>query len=212
VLEIGCGRSPWLPFISRQLGCAIAGVDIEPLAASLAEANIAGAGAAGEIACRDAFALEDNADLVERFDLVYSRGVMEHFDDASERLAILRRYLRPGGRILTTVPNMRGLNWLLQRFGDRARLEMHVVYDRQRLVHVHEAAGFATVASGYVGFHDGHVTATTNAAGTLRRWVHRQLCRTTGRCSQAWVRVGRGAVTPELGWVSPHVFYIGRAA
>jgi SAM-dependent methyltransferase len=210
VLEIGCGRSAWLPHLACRMGCSVAGVDVEPFAARLAEANLSGAAASGEIVCRDAFVLANNADMRNRFDLVYSRGVIEHFDDAVDRLAIAAQYIRPGGRILTTVPNLRGLNWLLQRFGDRARLEMHVIYDNNRLVRVHEAAGYETVASGYIGFCDAYLTATTAAARSLRGWIHRQICRASGMCIEAWQRIGGGAITPELSWVAPHVFYVGR--
>ena len=63
VLEAGCGRSPWLPFLNRRFGCRVVGIDIEPHAADLARANIAGAGAAGEVVCGDAFTLSTRPDL-----------------------------------------------------------------------------------------------------------------------------------------------------
>src|SRR6266545_8168848 len=44
VLEIGCGRSPWLPYLAQMIGCRPVGVDLEPHAAQLARANLAGCG------------------------------------------------------------------------------------------------------------------------------------------------------------------------
>ena len=82
ILEIGCGRSPWLPYLARTTGCRAVGLDIEPHAAELARANLAGAHVQGEILCRDAFDRQANEDLCNRFDLVYSLGVVEHLDDA----------------------------------------------------------------------------------------------------------------------------------
>lgn len=210
VLEVGCGRSVWLPHLQRQERCVVVGVDIEPFAAELARANLAGAGASGTIRCRDAFDPEGNADLLESFDLVYSMGVIEHFDDAVRRLTVLKGYLGTGGRILTTVPNLQGLNWCLQRTGDPRRLEMHVIYDPQGLAAIHEQAGFETIASGYVGFFDGYVTASGGTAARVRREVHRWTCRVLSLCGEAWVRsVGRW-VAPETRWTSPHVFYVGQ--
>jgi len=209
VLEVGCGRSRWLPYLARERKLVVAGVDIEPYAAELARANLAGYGAEGEILCRDAFVREQNPDLVGRFDLVYSMGVMEHFDDVSARIEVLSGYLRPGGRILTTVPNLRGMNWALQRLADLETLEMHVIYDPDRLRRVHERAGFRTIASGHAGFLDGYLSSAARARGLVRRRMHGWLCRAAGMGGEAWTRLGRGAVTPEIGWLSPHVFYVG---
>jgi 2-polyprenyl-6-hydroxyphenyl methylase/3-demethylubiquinone-9 3-methyltransferase len=210
VLEIGCGRSRWLPFLASRRSCVVFGLDIEPHASDLARANLAGAGATGRILCRDAFRLMDNRDLLGRFDLVYSMGVLEHFDDAAERVATLSRYLRPGGRILTTVPNMRGVNWLLQRLGSRETLEMHVVYDSARLTAVHEAAGLTTIAAGCAGFFDGYLTSSAGASHAARARLHARLCRAAGLLAEMWLRAGRGALTPEIPWCAPHVFYVGR--
>ena len=210
VLEVGCGRSPWLPYLASHERCVAVGIDIEPFAAQLARANLAGSGAKGDILCRDAFDLKQNEDLTGRFDLVYSMGVIEHFDDADRRLAVLARYLRPEGCILTTVPNLQGVNWALQRLADRKLLEMHVIYDAKKLARVHEAAGFHTIAAGYVGFFDGYLTSTAGVPWGARRRIHHWLCWACNMGSAAWVRVINGVATPELSWAAPLVFYVGR--
>lgn len=212
VLEIGCGRSRWLPLLGMRLGCDVSGIDIEPFASELARANLAGAGVAGKVFCRDGFRLQDNADLIERYDLVYSMGVLEHFDDVVDRVRLLSRYLRPGGRLLTTVPNMRGINWVLQRLGSREILEMHVVYDRKRLRRVHEAAGLTTLAHGYAGYFDGYLSSAGATPRGARIRAHGLLCRAASLTSELCLRAGRGALTFELPWCSPHVYCIGERA
>src|SRR4029077_8297122 len=99
-----------------------------PHAADRPRANLAGAGAAGDIHCGDAFALWRRDGLRGGFDLVYSMGLLEHFADRAARIAEAAHYLKPGGRILTTVPNLQGLNWLLQRIGSLDTLRAHVVH------------------------------------------------------------------------------------
>src|SRR2546425_15922 len=106
VLEVGCGRSPWLPFLAKHLGCGVVGIDIEPHAADLARANLKGAGARGEVVCGDAFARSGSTGLCGRLHLGYSLGVLEHYAGVVERLSLLAGYLRTRGRILTTVPNL----------------------------------------------------------------------------------------------------------
>jgi len=210
VLEAGCGRSAWLPFLARRFNCRVSGVDIEPYAAELARANLAGAGAMGEVHCGDAFALSARADLGASFDLVYSMGVLEHYSDVVARIAALSLYLKPGGRLLTTVPNLQGLNWIMQRMADLKTLQVHVVYDPAALVKVHEAAGLRTIASGYAGFFDAHLSSAAGSSSRLRQRLHRSACRVLGRCAEAWTRLGGGRGTPEMRFTAPHVYYVGR--
>ena len=114
--------------------------------------------------------------------------------------------------MITTVPNMRGFNWLMQRLGSREILEMHVVYDRKRLTRVHEAAGLRTLAAGYVGFFDGYISSNDAPPQTVRVRLHAGLCRTASLLAAAWLRAGGGALAPELSWYSPHVYYVGTTA
>ncbi len=209
VLEIGCGRSMWLPFLARSFGCKVAGLDIEAYAAELARANLSGAGVDGEILCGDAFNPDALPGLLGKFDLVYSMGVMEHFDDAAERLAILGRYLKPGGRILTSVPNLQGINWLMQRLASLERLNMHVVYDAGKLASIHRRAGFSSVAAGYAGFYDGFLSGGDPKTPPLQSRLHAQLCRLSNLAGAAWIKLWGGKYTPEIAWFSPHVYYVG---
>lgn len=209
VLEIGCGKSMWLPCLAREFGCKVGGLDIEPYAAELARANLSGAGEQGDILCRDAFDANLNQDLLGRFDLIYSMGVMEHFDDAAERLAVLAGYLKPGGRILTTVPNLQGVNWLLQRLASLERLNMHVVYDTRRLTDIHRRAGLEILTAGYAGFYDGFVSAADQQTPPMRRKIHERLCRISNMAGAAWTRACGERLTPEMRWIAPHVYCVG---
>jgi 2-polyprenyl-3-methyl-5-hydroxy-6-metoxy-1,4-benzoquinol methylase len=206
VLEIGCGKSMWLPCLAREFGCSVSGIDIEPYAAELARANLAGAGMSGNILCRDAFNVGKNRDLLGTFDLIYSMGVMEHFEDASERLALLSNYLKPGGRLITTVPNLQGINWMLQRYASLERLHMHVVYDKKRLAAIHRRADLHVLAADYVGFYDGFVSAPDVSTAPTRRKLHERLCWATNMTAAAWLRASGARFAPELKWFAPHVF------
>ena len=206
VLEIGCGRSSWLPYLGHAARCHISGIEIEPHAASLARANLAGAGVDGRIYCRDGFDLDQNADLWGRFDLVYSLGVIEHLEHVSDKLRILARYLKPDGRLISVVPNLRGLNWVLQRCGSLAVLQAHVLYTTRTLRRVHEEAGFETVTTEYLGFFDGLLTLAAGESA-LRQALHGTVCRLLHLSSVAWSRAG--FPTPEWPWTAPLVVYAG---
>jgi SAM-dependent methyltransferase len=210
VLELGCGASQWLPYLGLRKKCRVTGLDYEASAVELTVANMRGAGAKGTILHRDAFAAHDNDDLVGRFDLVYSMGLLEHFEDVVTCLGVVARYLRAGGLVLTTVPNLQGPNWALQRFADRRVLEMHVIYDVTRLRRRHEEAGFSTLETGYAGFFDGFLTATAPGVPGWRRRLHRALCRASNLAARGWLSITHERIAPEVRWLSPTIYYVGR--
>jgi hypothetical protein len=156
--------------------------------------------------CRDAFNAEQNKDLWGHFDLVYSLGVIEHLDDVSNKLRVLGRFLKPGGRLISMVPNLQGLNWAMQRFGSVPVLQAHVVYTTRTLRDVHERAGLQTVTTSYVGFCDGFLTSSSGEP-RLKQFAHRSACRVLSLCTAAWSRAG----LPTLEWrlIAPLVVYVG---
>jgi SAM-dependent methyltransferase len=210
VMELGCGASRWLPYLAIYKDCRVVGLDYEMLAVDLTLANMGGAGAHGSVLCRDAFDTTANTDLFERFDLVYSFGLLEHFDDVVQRIRAVVRYLRPGGILMTMVPNLQGLNWLLQRYGDRRILETHVVYTVADLRHRHEEAALDTLTAGYAGFYDGFLSATAPTTPRLRRRAHRAICRATNLTAWALLKLTRNHFAPELVWTAPAIYYLGR--
>lgn len=60
-----------------------------------------------------------------RWDLVFSIGFIEHFDDTAD---VIRRHvnlLKDGGRLLIVLPNFRGINGWVQRTFDRRNYDAH---------------------------------------------------------------------------------------
>src|SRR3989442_3673505 len=95
VLEVGAGGTRWLPHLGLTWGAEVWGLDYSPRGCAVARDALAGAGVRGTILERDLF--DRNDDLLERFDLVSSLGLVEHFDDASVAVGAISRYVRPGG-------------------------------------------------------------------------------------------------------------------
>ena len=185
------------------------GIELEPYAAKLARVNLTAAGVKGDIYCRDAFDLKGNEDLWGGFDLVYSLGVMEHLTDVSEKIAILARYAKSTGRVITLVPNLQGVNWIVQRMVSLRVLQAHVVYSMEALRTAHEQAGLRTIAVGYLGFMNGFLTSALGES-RARKAAHYGVCRTLAICGAVWMRTG--LPTKEWPWVAPWVFYVGSKA
>src|SRR5206468_929874 len=72
------------------------------------------------------------------FDMVYSLGFIEHFEEPSSLLASLTTSLRPGGVAITLVPNYGGVWGTVQRRVDPELLSMHTIYRPESLDAVHE--------------------------------------------------------------------------
>jgi 2-polyprenyl-3-methyl-5-hydroxy-6-metoxy-1,4-benzoquinol methylase len=117
LLEIGCARSLWLPYFAKEFGFEVTGLDYsEPDFFSPPEA------------------------LLGAFDVVVSFGVAEHFTDTAECLKAFSRFLKPGGLMLTSIPNMTGLPGALAKKINRPVFDVHVPLDAAALRRAHELA------------------------------------------------------------------------
>jgi cyclopropane fatty-acyl-phospholipid synthase-like methyltransferase len=160
ILEIGCGDSGWLPYFAKRWGFAVSGLDYSRVGCERAADLARNAGVAAEITCADLFA--PPAALENRFDAVISMGVVEHFQDTPGALRALARFLNEDGIVVTTVPNMAGIDGTLMKWINRAVYDMHVPLDAPALAAAHTDAGLDVVRNEYLlGLHLGIV----NAAG-----------------------------------------------
>lgn len=59
------------------------------------------------------------------YDMVFSLGFIEHFQDTKDVIARHAALASPGGQLLIILPNLRGLNGLVQYVFDRPNLLIH---------------------------------------------------------------------------------------
>ncbi len=150
LLEIGCAQSRWLPYFARQWGCRVAGLDYSDLGCLKTRALLAREGIAGEIFHQDMFCPEP-AQLAG-FDLVFSNGVVEHFEDPGAVLAQMAVYLKPGGLMITVVPNLVGWLGSFQRWVSPEVMATHLPLTRKELARAHEKAGLRLLRCTYLAF------------------------------------------------------------
>lgn len=124
LIEIGCARSLLLPYFGQIHGLQVVGLDYSPLGCDLARRLLESAGLEPEIYCSNLFDPPEN--LLGSFDFVFTNGVVEHFSDTSGVFKALARLSRPGGTLITIIPNMRGLTGLLQRVVNKSVYRVHV--------------------------------------------------------------------------------------
>ena len=145
----------------------------------------------------------------ESFGVVTSFGFIEHFTDPREALVCHLELLEPGGILVVTVPNLRGL------YGPGLRLLAPGVFETHNLEvmkppvlrRVCEECGVETLYCGYVG--TVNLGVISARSGRLR-----QACRKGLHRLQAGLNLLLNTASPDR-WLpssgfSPYVAYIGR--
>jgi 2-polyprenyl-3-methyl-5-hydroxy-6-metoxy-1,4-benzoquinol methylase len=122
VLEIGCAPGKTLAWVAKVLGARVAGIDYSERGIGFAAELFAALGLQGDLRCED---LSATSFPPSGFDLVYSVGLVEHFDQPAPVIESHVRLTRPGGRTLVIVPNYGGLYGRLQRYFHPENLAIH---------------------------------------------------------------------------------------
>jgi SAM-dependent methyltransferase len=148
LVELGCARSAWLPYFAREFSCEIAGLDYSPLGADQTVTRLKASGIPGEVRCGDLF--DPPADWIGAFDIVSWFGVVEHFDDTASAVRAAARLLKPGGLMITEIPNMSGLIGWMQRTLNKAVYDIHVPLTARQLAAHHRSAGLDVVSAEYI--------------------------------------------------------------
>jgi 2-polyprenyl-3-methyl-5-hydroxy-6-metoxy-1,4-benzoquinol methylase len=152
VLEIGCGASQVLPFLARRKQAVVWGIDYAPAGVKEAERGLAAEEVEGTIVLGDA--LKDNNLPKNFFDAVLTMGVIEHFPPP-ENTAVMAKfatYARPGGQVITLIPNLLGLIGWLMRLLDNPLYKQHVLLNKVELDDLHLQAGLQPIATAaYLG-------------------------------------------------------------
>jgi 2-polyprenyl-6-hydroxyphenyl methylase/3-demethylubiquinone-9 3-methyltransferase len=138
-VEIGSGPGRFLIYFNRVFGYQVSGCDYSPASCTLARENLARAGVAGTIHQADLFEFQG------QYDVVYSGGVIEHFESPGPVVETLARLVKPGGYLVTTVPNLKGLNGLYRRVLKPDTFETHRTITLEELRSWHRCLGLREV-------------------------------------------------------------------
>jgi len=106
VLEIGGAYGEYLMFLYNTFHYQISSLDFSPTGNIATLEKFKKAGVPIQIIERDLFS--DISDL-PRFDIVYSLGFIEHFDDLTPVVSKHVELVKPGGIILLGIPNLGGI-------------------------------------------------------------------------------------------------------
>ena len=63
----------------------------------------------------------------EKYDMVLSFGLIEHFSDTASIIKTHLQFLKPGGTLFITLPNFTGVNGWVQRNFDKENYDKHYI-------------------------------------------------------------------------------------
>ena len=147
LLEIGCARSIWLSYFANTFGFKVSGIDYSARGCEDTKRSLANDGIASEIVCADFF--EAPSWMNDKYDVIVSFGVAEHFQDTQACIKAFAKLLKPGGLMITFIPNMAGLIGHVQRLVDRAVFDIHMQLKADDLRQAHEQSGLEVLKCNY---------------------------------------------------------------
>jgi SAM-dependent methyltransferase len=126
VVEIGSAPGEHLVRLSETFGLVPFGIEYSACGIALNRALFVAHGLDPRNVIDVDFFSEDCLEACRgRFDMVVSRGFIEHFEQAADVVDRHLALLKPGGLLVVTIPNLCGVNLSLTRFFRRELLPMH---------------------------------------------------------------------------------------
>jgi len=142
VCEVGCADSVWVPLLIEH-GYRVSGLDYSERGIDRLRQILSRRGLQAELFLGDLF---DPSLLPRgRYDFVFSLGLVEHFRDGGQVVRALADLLKPGGTLLTAVPNLSGTWGFIQKPLDRNVYDVHVCYTPSVLDALHRRADLEIV-------------------------------------------------------------------
>jgi 2-polyprenyl-3-methyl-5-hydroxy-6-metoxy-1,4-benzoquinol methylase len=205
LVEVGCARSVQLPFMARRYDLKVSGIDYSHLGCEQSRQILRAANIDGTVYEADLF--NPPRELLNSFDFVTSFGVAEHFDPVSNCLSAMAQLLKPGGLIITFVPNLAGVFGPLQIFADREIYGIHQILTAQTLQLEHERAGFTVLeAHSLVALNFGLLNWGASSGRLKGRLGRKVSSAITIFC---WTMLPKSSVSWQPGLFSSHLVCVG---
>ena len=206
LLEVGCARSAWLPYFAKEFGFEVSGIDYSELGCRQAAQVLHNEGVEGEIVYADFFSPPEP--MLGAFDTVVSFGVVEHFEDTVTPVTAFSEFLRPGGLMITIIPNLVGAAGAIQKMINRPVFDLHVPLSQNALEEAHRSSHLEAVSCAYFLFASLSIINIENlrstpfyrAAVRLRSLVNKTL----------WVADRSIPLLKPNHWTSPYIVCSGR--
>ena len=203
LLEVGCYPGAYMWYFNRYHGYSISGLEYVDWCAAAVRRAFDQRGVATSVYERDFFAT-DGLDEMPSYDVVFSNGFVEHFEDTEFVVRQHARYCKPGGLVVILLPNHSGVYGDIMKKVAPDKHRIHNLMDGAQLFDAANAVGLERIAEGYagrLGFWNTCLYETVYPKGRLAYLSVR---------APGWVLERVGRVLPNSKSLSPNIYYIGR--
>ncbi len=209
MLEVGCGNSVWLPYFNTHFGMHTDGLDYSEVGCENSRRIFKRDGIDGTIYHADMFAPPEN--LVGKYDLVLSMGVIEHFSDTDAVVRALKKFLKPGGVLITSLPNHNGLlGWIVKTF-NRPLFDIHYLVDVKHLREGYEHNGIEVSYLDYVLCPSFFLNLDQNNGKLGLMWFRKLVAKLLAAFSLALIFLDKNKIRlPVSRTISPAILAVGR--
>ncbi|EKE00972.1 MAG: hypothetical protein ACD_21C00250G0045 [uncultured bacterium] len=206
VLEIGCANSIWPIYFHQYFNADVYGVDYSEVGCEKSRALLKHYKVPGEIYCTDLFS--PPANLLEKFDFVVSFGVVEHFKNTSECLKSCAAFVKPGGVLLTVIPNIPSIIGTIQKHVDRDVYNIHVPLTKEMLISAHHDAGLNLESCDYfMSINLSVVNSGTFSSNPFNRYLRHIL---SAPSKIFWFLEKYGIKIPKNRFTSPYLMALAK--
>jgi 2-polyprenyl-3-methyl-5-hydroxy-6-metoxy-1,4-benzoquinol methylase len=204
VLEIGCANSIWPIYFHKYFNAKVYGLDYSDVGCETSRRLLNYYNVPGEIYCEDLFS--PTSSLKQSFDLVVSFGVVEHFEDTAHCLKSCAEFVKPGGLLLTLIPNIPSINGFIQKLVDKDVYNVHVPITKKNLLDAHNNASLNLLHCDY--FMSMNLSVVNSGAFSSNRFnkILRHLL--SGTSKVFWKLEQFGIKIPKNRWTSPYIISV----
>ncbi len=148
LFEVGCAPGRFLIHFAKQFNYAVSGIEFSKGGYLKTLDNLSLAGVQAHIMRGDfmnVFLRKNN------YDVVFSAGFIEHFSKPYRVVEKKLSLVKPGGELLTTVPNFAGFFGMVRKIMNRELYDRHVVITLDHLRQIYSRLGLKSIDVGYFG-------------------------------------------------------------
>lgn len=204
-MEVGAGNSIWLPYMAEVYGYSVVGIDYSKTGCDLLRANLELRGQLNKslIVQGDIFQPCLKPQL---FDVIFSNGLIEHFANYEDVLILFKSWLKPGGLLISFVPNKKHFFRGIERRLAPDIYDAHIFFEPDVLQKAYENVGMESIEASYLGSFSTWKYISYARGGT--RIILQVLARLLNGSVHAVLQLVHAE--PESKNFSPLIFVVGR--